>query len=196
MTLAAGLVLAAAVWALMFVPGRQGFWGRAAVAGTAIATYAVVVQWDRWDELLRPHVADVALGVLAASVLYGVFFAGDRVLRRWMPRLAGQVDTLYLVRSVRSSGRLPVPAVLVLVGCAEELFWRGFVQDRAGFAVALAAYVAVHLWERKAVLVLAAVVGGAYWGGMFAWRESLVGPLVSHALWDLSVIVWFPLLRK
>jgi membrane protease YdiL (CAAX protease family) len=43
------------------------------------------------------------------------------------------------------------------------------------------------------VLVLAAVVGGAFWGALFAWRGTLVAPLISHALWDLAIVVWCPL---
>ena len=189
---AAGVAAAAVAWAALFAPARRGFWARALVAGLAIGVYAVAAQHDRWGDLLRLTGADVTLGVAAAVMLYGVFLAGDRILRRWLPALAAQVDDLTEVRAVPSSDRLPVPAVLVVVGCAEELFWRGFVQARAGFAIALGCYAAVHLWERKAVLVLAAVVGGAYWGALFAWRDNLVAPLVSHVLWDLAVVVWRP----
>jgi membrane protease YdiL (CAAX protease family) len=97
------------------------------------------------------------------------------------------------VRTVQRPARLPMSAVLLVVGPCEELFWRGLVQARAGFAVALAGYAAVHLWERKAALVLAAVVGGAFWGALFSWRGTLVAPIVSHALWDLAVVIWRPL---
>lgn len=189
----AGLVLAAVAWGALFGLGRADFWSRAAVAGIAIGAYAIVVQRAELEDLLRPTVADVAIGVVAAGVLYGVFWAGSAILRRWLPAVAAQVDDLYDVRSVRRPARLPITAVLLLVGPCEELFWRGLVQERAGFAVALAGYAAVHLWERKAVLVLAAVVGGAFWGALFSWRGTLVAPLVSHALWDLAVVVWRPL---
>lgn len=189
----AGLVLAAVAWGALFGLGRADFWSRAAVAGIAIGAYAIVVQRAELEDLLRPTVADVAIGVVAAAVLYGVFWAGSAILRRWLPAVAAQVDDLYDVRSVRRPARLPITAVLLLVGPCEELFWRGLVQERAGFAVALAGYAAVHLWERKAVLVLAAVVGGAFWGALFSWRGTLVAPLVSHALWDLAVVVWRPL---
>ena len=192
LTVLGGLVVAAVAWGALFGLGRAAFWSRAALAGLAIGVYAVVAQRATIGGLLRPTVVDVAIGVAGAVVLYGVFWAGDRFLRRFFPAAAAQVDALYEVRSVRASERLPIPAVLLLVGPCEEVFWRGLVQARAGFAVALACYAAVHLWERKAVLVLAAMVGGAFWGGLFAWRGTLVAPIVSHALWDLAVVVWFP----
>ena len=196
LTIVAGVALAAVAWGALFGLGRADFWSRAAVAGVAIGAYAIVVQRAELEDLLRPTVADVAIGVVAAGVLYGVFWAGNATLRRWLPAVAAQVDDLYDVRSVRRPARLPITAVLLVVGPCEELFWRGLVQERAGFVVALAGYAAVHLWERKAVLVLAAVVGGAFWGALFLWRGTLVAPLVSHALWDLAVVVWRPLVPK
>ena len=192
LTVVVGLVVAAVAWGVLFGLGRGAFWTRAAVAGLAIGAYAVIAQRATIGDLLRPTVADVAIGVGAAVVLYSVFWAGQRILRRWLPTTAAQVDALYQVRSIPTSERLPIPAVLLLVGPCEELFWRGLIQARAGFVLALAGYAAVHLWERKAVLVLAAVVGGAFWGALFAWRGTLVAPIVSHALWDLAVVVWFP----
>ena len=196
LTVVIGLVVAALAWGLLFGFGRAAFWSRAALAGLAIGAFAVIAQRDEIGDLLRPTVVDVAIGVAGAIVLYGVFWAGDRILRRWVPAAAAHVDDLYGVRSVPASARLPIPAVLLLVGPCEELFWRGLIQARAGFGVALAGYAAVHLWERKPVLVLAAVVGGAFWGALFAWRGTLVAPIVSHALWDLAVVVWYPFADK
>ena len=187
-----GLAVAAVAWGALFGLGRAAFWSRAALAGLTIGAYGVIAQRAAIDDLLAPTALDVAIGVAGAGVLYGVFWAGDRLMRRWFPRSAAQVDDLYQVRSMSTPEHLPMAAVLLVVGPCEELFWRGFVQARAGFAVALACYAAVHVWERKAVLILAAVAGGAFWGALFAWRGTLVAPIVSHALWDLAVVVWFP----
>ncbi len=184
-----GLAVAAAAWAFLFVPGPDRFWRRAAVAGPVIGAYGVVAQRHRLGDLLEPSVLEVAVGVAGAAALYGVFLVGDRVLAVVAPALGDQVSALYGVQSGT------VPAVLAVVGACEELFWRGFVQPRAGFVAALAAYGAVHLWERKPVLVLAALVGGAFWGALYVWRGSLTAPLVSHVLWDLAIVVWFPLRR-
>ncbi len=186
----AGLVVAGVAWAWLFGAGSTRFWTRAAVAGVVIGLYGAVAERHQLGHLLRPIALDVVLGVVAAAVLYGVFWVGDRLLARVLPALAGDVGRLYAVRGAARPARMV--GVLLLVGPCEELFWRGFVQNRAGVAVALVAYAAVHLWERKAVLVLAAVVGGAFWGALFAWRTTLVAPVVCHALWDLAVVVWFP----
>lgn len=195
--LLAGLALAAIAWGFLFGLGRSGFWVRAAVGGLAIGGYALValhslVGDSRIGDLLRPTAPDLALGVAGAAALYVVFWVGAKVLRRWLPTMATEVDQLYALRSIPTSGPLPISLVLLVAGPCEEVFWRGLVQARAGFVVALACYAGVHLWERKAVLVLAAVIGGAFWGALFAWRGTLVAPIVSHALWDLAVVVWFP----
>ena len=190
LTVGIGVAVAAAAWAFLFIPPLDRFWARAAIAGPVIGLYALVAQRRRLGDLLEPSALEVAVGVAAAAVLYGVFRTGDRVLARLAPALCAQVTDLYRVRAGAAAG------VLVVVGLCEELFWRGFVQDRAGFALALAGYAAVHVWERKPVLVLAAVVGGAYWGALFLWRDSLTASLVSHALWDLAIVVWFPLRRR
>jgi uncharacterized protein len=188
-----GLVVAALAWALLFLPGQDRFWDRALPAGLAIGVYGAVAQRHRLDDLWRPELVDVAIGVVAAAGLYGVFWVGDQVLHRLLPALAADVGELYGV-SAASHPRI-VPVILVTVGASEEMFWRGFVQARAGVLVALVGYAAVHLWERKAALVLAALVGGAAWSALFAWRETLVAPVVCHALWDLAVVLWFPFRR-
>ena len=185
-----GLAVAGLAWAALFVPGKAGFWNRALVAGVTIATYAVVAQRGRLGRLLYPTVPDVILGVAAAAALYGVFWVGDSLLQRVLPGVARQVGELY-TDGAASRPRY-VPLVLVVVGPCEELFWRGFVQDRAGVVVGLVGYAAVHVWERKPALVLAAAVGGAAWAALFSWRGTLVAPMVCHALWDLAVVVWFP----
>jgi membrane protease YdiL (CAAX protease family) len=188
-----GLVVAAVAWGLLFALGREGFWPRAAAAGATIGLYALVVLRDELGDLFRLDALEVAIGVAGAAVLWAVFWAGDRLVTRLFPRLSAEVDDLYAVRGETTVARMPL--VLAVIGPAEEVFWRGLVQSRAGIAVALVAYALVHVWERKPILLLAALVGGAFWGGLFAWRGTLVAPIVSHLLWDLAIIVWFPTRR-
>ena len=193
-TVVAGLVVAAVAWGLLFALGREHFWPRAALAGAVIGLFGLVAQRTRLTDLFDGGPADVAVGAASAAVLWAVFWVGDRLVSRVLPRLSAEVDDLYAVRGETTAARMPF--VLAVIGPAEEVFWRGLVQSRAGIAVALVGYALVHVWERKPILLLAALVGGAFWGGLFAWTGSLVAPIVSHLLWDLAIIVWFPTRRS
>jgi membrane protease YdiL (CAAX protease family) len=190
---AVGLAVAAATWGLLFALGRQWFWPRAAAAGVVIGTFGLVAQRSDLDSLFRVRPVDLVVGVASAAALWGVFWVGDWLTRAWFPPLATQVGQLYALRE-----RVTAPTmllVLAVVGPAEEIFWRGFVQQRAGVAIALAGYAAVLVWERKPVLLLAALTAGAVWAALFAWSGSLIAPIVSHLLWDLAIMVVFPLTR-
>lgn len=193
-TVLIGLAVAAVAWGLLFALGRDHFWPRAAAAGAVIGAYGLVAQRRRLGDLFAFEPIDVVIGVVSAAVLWAVFWVGDRLVTRLLPRLSDEVDDLYAVRGETTAARMPF--VLAVIGPAEEIFWRGLVQQRAGIAVALVGYALVHLWERKPILLVAALVGGAFWGALFAWTGSLVAPIVSHLLWDLAIIVWFPTRRS
>jgi membrane protease YdiL (CAAX protease family) len=192
LTLVFAAIVGVAAWGFMFALSRRDFWRRAAVSGAAVGIYAVAVQPHRIGHLLTTAhpLADVGVGVAGAAVLYAVFWVGEQVLVVVLPTLADEVNDLYDIRG--STRRRYMPLVLALASPGEELFFRGLWQARAGFVIGLVVYGAVHLWERKVILVLAAVVGGAFWGLLLTWTGGLIAPLVSHFLWGLAIIVWKP----
>jgi membrane protease YdiL (CAAX protease family) len=192
LTVAIGVVIAAAGWGAMFAAGRRHFWTRAALAGAAIAAYAIAVEPHVIAHLLtRPRwELDGAVGVASGVVLYAVFWIGEQVLVILLPTLAAEVGDLYDVRGETKPAY--VPLILAVAAPAEELFFRGLVQQRAGIAIAVVVYGAVHLWERKVILVLAAVLGGLYWGALLSLTGGLVAPVVSHLVWAMLIIVWRP----
>ena len=190
LTLLAGLAVAARAMGSMFAFGRRHFWSRAMAAGVVIGVFGAVAERGRLGEYLRPTVVDVVIGVSAAALLYVLFGAGDRVLAKFMPALHREVGDLYLLRAEARLGA--IPPMIATVAVTEELFWRGFVQARSGLLVATVAYALVLIWERKIVLIVAALICGATWGALFAWRDTLVAPLLSHVLWDLAIMVFFP----
>ena len=192
LTVVVGVVIAAAGWGAMFAAGRRHFWTRAALAGAAIAAYAVAVEPHVIAHLLtRPRwELDAAIGVASGVVLYAVFWIGEQALVVVLPALAAEVGELYDVRGETKPAY--VPLILAVAAPAEELFFRGLVQQRAGIAIAVVVYGAVHLWERKVILVLAAVLGGLYWGALLSLTGGLVAPVVSHLVWAMLIIVWRP----
>ena len=62
-----------------------------------------------------------------------------------------------------------------------------------GFGRTLA-YTLVHVPSLNPMLILAAMVCGIAWGGLYRlFPKQLPAILVSHALWDAAAFVWWPL---
>lgn len=197
------LVLAAVLWAVMFSPltaPRVSFWWMMTGSALTLAAVATVFR-PRWWKDTRWSVMNVCLGVVIAAGLWGVFWTGDK-LSAWLFDFARpQVEVIYGMKGGESPWLLSV-LLLVLIGPAEEVFWRGYVQHvlarkwnpNAGFVVATLLYALVHLPSCNFMLVMAALVAGTVWGALYRFFPGRFSALViSHAVWDAAVFVWFPI---
>jgi uncharacterized protein len=202
---AAGLV-AAALFIALFRFRRVGpldFW--AWLAANVVLVVALSFLVDRGyarrlaEDLRTGALRKIALGVASAAALYAVFAAGRLVALRLFPFAASGIWRVYALKE-----GVPLLRVVLLIGLVigpgEELFWRGFFQDRTaattkppfGFAFTAMLYAAVHLASGNIMLVLAAAVCGVFWGWLYLRFRSPLLNIVSHTLWDLAVFVLFP----
>jgi len=167
------------------------------LTGLGLGTLALVAEPD-----LRRSKAtwkDVGLGLASAAGLYAVFQVGDRAARRIMPTGTEDIDQVYELRRLRPPLELAARLAFV-IGPAEELFWRGFVQRGFGrrlspwqaAAAAAAAYGGAHLVTRNVTLVGAANVAGAYWSALAELGLSMPALVVSHVAWDIWIFLIAP----
>ncbi|MGZ5439455.1 MAG: CPBP family intramembrane glutamic endopeptidase, partial [Candidatus Aminicenantales bacterium] len=159
------------------------------------SSYTQRIRQDLSSGLLRK----AALGVVSAAALYALFAVGRIVALRIFPFAGAGIDNVYALRA-----GVPLLRIVLLIGLVigpgEELFWRGFFQERTGattsrsygFALTALLYTAVHLASGNMMLVLAAAVCGVFWGWLYLRFRSPVLNIVSHTLWDLLVFVVFP----
>jgi membrane protease YdiL (CAAX protease family) len=198
-TALASIPLAAAVWAVIFAWRPANFWAlmTAGVGGLgALALRARGVFPAREG----PRASDLALGVASAALLYGVFATGRLAAGRVLPSSTSQIGSVYAIRQ-QAPVWVIAPALVCVIGPGEELFWRGLVQwglvrrlgPAQGWAAATLAYGLVHVAARNPILVLAATVAGAFWGGMYLRTGRLAPVIVSHVLWDVAVFLLLPL---
>mgnify|MGYP003295487733 CR=1 FL=1 len=140
-------------------------------------------------------------GIVIAVLLWCVFWIGDKLSQTVLPFARSQVDSVYGIKGGTSAVLISL-LLIFLIGPAEELFWRGYVQktvsDRLGPDAALVVttltYALVHIWSFNFMLIMAALVAGAVWGLIYRIKPSLLPALViSHALWDAMVFVFFPI---
>ena len=150
-------------------------------------------------DLRTGTVRKLALGAASAAALYGVFAVGRILALRLFPFAAGDIAAVY---GLKAGVALPRVVLLIglIIGPGEELFWRGFLQERtgattrpvAGFVLTAFLYTAVHLASANLMLVMAAAVCGVFWGALYLRYRSPLLNMVSHAVWDLAVFVVFP----
>lgn len=190
--LAVAVVVAAAGWAFMFVPDRRGVWPRTWLTASALlaTSVACLAALDRLGDVVGPLGAtEAAIGLAVGAAWLVATHVGYAVISRLLPGFGDQVEDLYRLGDEDTAARMVGP--VVAMGVAEEALFRGVLQGVGGFALGLVAYAAVQVFERKWALVLAAVLGGAVWGALFAWRGGLVAPVVAHVLWTgLLTFVW------
>ena len=146
--------------------------------------------------------ADIFLGIAIAVALWGVFWIGDKLSQTMFDFARPQVDTIYSMKNGESPWLLTA-LMLFLIGPAEEIFWRGYVQQtlserwtpNIGFIVTTLIYALVHAGSCNFMLTMAALVAGAAWGLLYRlYPQHCAAIILSHALWDVAVFIWFPIM--
>jgi hypothetical protein len=192
-----GLGAAQIAFAATFRGPRARFWQRMTVTGVTLGSYALAVSPDA--RRARIGAKEVALGLGAAAVLYGTFWVGDRVSRRIVPSADRDIAEIYALRELRPKEETALRLAAV-IGPAEELFWRGMVQQALmdgtgrwqGTVLGVAAYGGVHVVTGNFTLLGAATVAGAWWGLLYALGMPLGALVVSHVAWDIWIFLLQP----
>jgi len=193
------VILAAALWFVTFYLDWGNFWVKISISALVLAGLSARLQAD-FRSLFRLDGRSVAIGLVSAAALYGVFWVGQALATQLLPFAQDQIGGVY----AKGEGT-PLWAIALLLlfvtGPSEEIFWRGFLQRQlmqrfggaGGWALASLVYAGVHLWTLNLMLVGAAAVAGAFWGLLYWKIPNLVPVIVSHALWSTVIFAVFPM---
>ena len=198
------LLTAALLWFLMFNPWLTlplDFWTMMTLSGCILLMMALLID-PRWFADIEISWKGFFTGIALALVLWGIFWVGDKVATWMFPFARPQVDTIYSMKESQSEWVIGL-LLLFIIGPAEEIFWRGFIQRslskrftaNVGFVATLLVYGLVHLWKFNFMLIMAAMVAGVIWGLAYRFFPKRLGAIIiSHALWDCAVFIWFPIM--
>lgn len=183
--------MAAAVTAFTatFRGPRNRFWDRMTLTGLTLGAFALAASAPARQTRIRA--VHIPIGLASAGVLYITFATGDRLVRRYLPGGDTQIREIYALRTLRPPQELAARLGLI-IGPAEELFWRGLVQESlmarygrwSGGAAAALAYAGVHVTTGNFTLFGAAGIAGAHWCALYAAGIPLGALIVSHVAWD------------
>ncbi len=190
-----GVLLAFACWGLTFGLHAGNFWIKIGLSVLLVSSYSLIFQ--------RPSVPftfrSVFLGVLSAAALYLLFLLGNHLAPYVLSGAPAQVGGIYGL-GTGTSGLLVFLLLFFITGPGEEIFWRGFLQERMmagwgnvwGYLAATVVYGAVHVFSGNLVLTCAALIAGAFWGALYLWRRDLLLLMVSHSLWSATIFAVAP----
>lgn len=146
-----------------------------------------------------PIITYISVGVISGFALYGIFWIGyEGILTFHLPGLQN-ISRLY--RKFAPSFFWQYLALLLVAAPGEELFWRGFVQNRLmkyfnpgmSILISTAIYASVQIYSGSLILVFAAFLTGLAWGALFFWKKSIPMTIVSHMIFLLMLFIIHPL---
>ena len=198
------LLVAALLWFIMFSPLTSphiNFWACMTASACTLSCFAAAFSGSKLQlSVFNLRLSTFLLGIAIAALLWGVFYVGDKVSQLLFSFSRAQVNLIYNMKGGVSPTLLAL-LLLLVIGPAEEIFWRGYVQRTltkyrspfVAFLLTTACYTAVHLPSGNFMLIMAALVCGIVWGGLY-WLmpHKLKAIIISHALWDAAAFVWLP----
>lgn len=199
-----GFFIAAVLWTVMFSPWTAphvNFWVMMTLSGLTLTLYST---WacPRWWKGIHPGLTDIVAGILLAAALWGVFWLGEYLSTLMFDFARPQVDMIYGMKEGENPWVLTA-LMLFIIGPAEEIFWRGYLQNSfsrkwnpdVAFIVTTLMYSLVHISKFNFMLIMAAMVAGFVWGLAYRFFPERLGAIIiSHALWDCAVFIWFPIM--
>ncbi len=187
------------LWFVTFAIPVGNFWMKLSASALVLALLGLRHVLDARSRHFEVTWRAIVVGVLSAVLLYLIFWAGKQLSVALFPFASREIGNVYVTKTQLS----PVAIGLLLffiMGPAEEIYWRGFVQESLGgrlgktgsLLLTSTIYALVHIFAFNFMLLVAAAVCGLFWGLLFLREKNLVAVMLSHALWDVMTFVLFP----
>lgn len=198
------ILIAIILWIEMFVLKHFNFWYEMTISAGFLALVSLYINHRSAPainhRLYNFKLFYILIGIISAAILYFIFFTGDYISNLLFSFAKTQVSGIYGNRSTLNMTTISL-LLFFIIGPAEEIFWRGFIQDslaekfgdNMGWLIASCVYAAVHIFALNFMLFMAALICGLFWGYVFKKYKSLWPEIISHAVWDLTIFILLPI---
>jgi membrane protease YdiL (CAAX protease family) len=204
------LALATAGWLACFaVLARSGTWTTFAFVGAPLAVTALLVGAVP-RALLRASPRKIEIGILAGLLMLTLTHAAFAAVASLVPEARTATARLAVLFEV---SHLPVATragLIVVIASCEEILFRGALPvahtgnkdrllrglsraDLLQIVIYATIYALATVTLGSVLLMSCAFMCGIVWGIMRAATGSLVVPILAHVVWDLGVLLLWPL---
>lgn len=198
-----GFIIATIFWFLMFSQWTKdyfNFWIIMIFATLTLNIYSFILGRKQLKTVYKFEPRWIIIGIVSAFILYMVFFAGNYFSNLLFDFAGHQIENIYSTKSQADKIFIGL-ALLLWIGPAEEIFWRGFAQhnlalkygDTKAYIITSIVYAFVHIWSFNFMLFMAALICGLFWGWMYKKYKNVLPGLISHAVWDAVIFVVIPI---
>ncbi len=186
------------------VLARFDTWVPFAITGPALTGVALLTRVIP-ARLLAPSFATVSSGLGVGLVMLGLTHVAYAVVAPLVP--GARAGTASLVALVNVGGFSPMAraGLVVVIATCEEVIFRGPLPlntrasgpSRWGLVAQATAFSAVYAAAcfplGSLLLLLVAFLCGLAWSALRIASRSLAAPIIAHVVWDLGVLVVWPL---
>lgn len=192
-----GFILAHLLFYFTFNEKSTVFWYILIASMLFLISYAIFI--EEAEKRMRFY-KYMIFGVISGIIIYGVFWLGNFIIEFFnISFLSKEIAILYRNLSPDTLWQYFFMFAVIIPG--EEIFWRGFVQQRLQKAIPVSAsivlsalmYASVQFYSDSLLLPFAALVAGLFWGYLYAWKRSIQLVIVSHMIFDAFLLIIFPL---
>lgn len=176
-----------------------GIWPAVGTTAVVLGLVGLWVDGPALLERLRPDRSALVAGLVVGVLMTVATYVAYPILEGFLPAMRGEVVRLY--EAFGSPGLGVILVVLPIVVLCEEIVWRGVVYEalasRFSVPVVIASgsliYALAHAPIGAMALSLACICVGICWNGLRWWTNSLAAVTVAHIVWDVSVLIVWPL---
>ena len=188
-------VILAHILLFLSFSGFLSFWPLFTISLSILSVISLCMKTIHFKNNL---ISPVGLGIISGVALYLIFALGKQFLIVLGLPVLDDLQGLYAAVSPTKYWHYIALTLIIIPG--EELFWRGYVQTTfakksnvLGVVIAAVLYASAHIYAGSLMLILAAIVAGIFWGILYAWQKNIVLVIVSHLVFNLLLLVVFPL---
>jgi membrane protease YdiL (CAAX protease family) len=151
--------------------------------------------WVQQLGLRAPRAAiEVGIGLAVGALAWAVVLAAMLLLAFVLTGLgASRLVPREAPGMIAALGALPIwlrVAVSVSAGLAEETFFRGFLQPRAGVAVSTVLFVMAHIGYQQPLMLVGVTLLSLCFAALSVWRQNVWAAVTAHTTFDAIQLLW------